>query len=196
MFMTVNFYYLLIGHIDGWLEGSVCFKRYTAWRCFRVAFVLALVSFLCYCIQQRHLLSIKFSWIMAYFRKTKVEFHDWPNFMKKIMTCIHLAKILNNLIPHPLKSNFRKEGRSFICPSVIIRSTIDYSKMADICLAAVWSRDKFPAKINKLTRDLIDLWTTMATVGSTCLQQVTINLSEQNQIVFAHNGQSDIDEGK
>ena len=44
-----------------------------------------------------------------------------------------------------------------MCPSVIIRPTIEYSKMADICFAAVWSRDKFPAKINKLTRDHIDL---------------------------------------
>ena len=68
--------------------------------------------------------------------------------------------------------------------------------MADICFAAVWSRDKFPAKINKLTRDHIDLWTKMATVGSTCLQQDTINLSDRNHIFFAHKGQSDIDEGK
>ena len=36
----------------------------------------------------------------------------------------------------------------------------------------------------------------MATVGSTCLQQDTINLSERNQIIFDHKGQSDIDEGK
>ena len=64
--------------------------------------------------------------------------------------------------------------------------------MADICFAAVWSRDKFPAKINKLTRDHIDLWTKMATVGSTCYNQ-----SEwSNHIIFAHKGQSDIDEGK
>ena len=56
--------------------------------------------------------------------------------------------------------------------------------------------DKFPAKINKLTRDHFDLWTKMATVGSTCLQQDTINLSERNQIIFAHKGQLDIDEGK
>ena len=41
--------------------------------------------------------------------------------------------------------------------SVIIRPIIDYSKMADICFAAVWSREKFPAKINKLTGDYIDL---------------------------------------
>ena len=68
--------------------------------------------------------------------------------------------------------------------------------MADICFAAVWSRDNFPAKINKLTREHIDLWTTMATVGSACLQQDTINLSDQNHIAFAHKGQSDIDEGK
>ena len=34
---------------------------YTACRRFRVRFVLALVSFLCYCILQCHLLSIKFS---------------------------------------------------------------------------------------------------------------------------------------
>ena len=112
------------------------------------------------------------------------------------MTCIYLAKILNNLIPHSLKSIFRKEGRSIICPSVIIRPTIDYSKMADICFAAEWSRDNFPAKINKLTREHIDLLTTMATVGSTCLQQDTINLSDQNHIGFAYKGQSDIDERK
>ena len=68
--------------------------------------------------------------------------------------------------------------------------------MADICFAAVWSRDNFPAKINKLTRDHIDLWTKMATVGSTCLQQDTISLSDWNHIIFAHKGQSDIDEGK
>ena len=68
--------------------------------------------------------------------------------------------------------------------------------MADICFAAVWSRDKFPAKINKLTRDHIDLWTTMAMVGSTCLEQDTINPSDQNHIVFAHKGQPDINEGK
>ena len=80
-----------------------------------------------------------------------------------------------------------------MCPSVIIRPTIDYSKMADICFAAVWSRDKFPAKINMLTRDHIDLWTKMATVGSTCLQQDTTNLSDRNHIIFAHKGQSDID---
>ena len=73
------------------------------------------------------------------------------------MTCINLAKILNDLIPHPLKSNFWKEGRSIMCPSVIIRPTIDYSKMAEICFAVVWSRDKFPAKINKLTQDHIQL---------------------------------------
>ena len=36
----------------------------------------------------------------------------------------------------------------------------------------------------------------MATVGSTYLQQDTINLSDQNHIGFAHMGQSDIDEGK
>ena len=68
--------------------------------------------------------------------------------------------------------------------------------MADICFAAVWSRDKFPAKINKLTRDHIHLWTTMGTVGSTCLQQDMINPSDQNHSVFAHKGQSDIGEGK
>ena len=56
--------------------------------------------------------------------------------------------------------------------------------MADICFAAVWSRDKFPAKINKLTRDHIDLWTKLATVGSTCLQHDTINLSDQNHIIL------------
>ena len=130
------------------------------------------------------------------FQKTKVEFHDWPNFMQKIITCIYLAKIHNNLIPHPLKSTFRKEGRSIMCPSVTIRPTIDYPKMADICFAAVWSRDKFPGKINKLTRDHIDLWTKMATVGSTCLQQDITNPSDLNHIIFAHKGQSDIDEGK
>ena len=32
------------------------------------------------------------------------------------------------------------------------------------------------------------------TVGSTCLQQDTTNLSDQNHIIFAHKGQSDIDE--
>ena len=68
--------------------------------------------------------------------------------------------------------------------------------MADICFAAVWSRDNFPAKINKPTRDHIDLWTKMSTVGSTCLQQDTINLSDRNHIIFAHKDQSDIDEGK
>ena len=68
--------------------------------------------------------------------------------------------------------------------------------MADICFAAVWSCDNFPAKINKLTGEHIDLWTKMATVGSTCLQQDTINLSGQNHIVFAHMGQSYIEEGK
>ena len=47
---------------------------YTAWRCYRVKFVLALVSFLCYCIMQHHLLSIKFSWIMAFFRNRKLSF--------------------------------------------------------------------------------------------------------------------------
>ena len=46
-----------------------------------------------------------------------------------------------------------------MCQSVIIRPTIDYSIMADICFAGVWSRDKFPAKINKLIRDHIDLST-------------------------------------
>ena len=35
----------------------------------------------------------------------------------------------------------------------------------------------------------------MGTVGSTCLQQDTISLSDWNQIIFAHKGQSDIDEG-
>ena len=83
-----------------------------------------------------------------------------------------------------------------MCPSVINLTIIDYSKLADICFAAVWSRDNFPAKINKLTRDHINLWTKMATVGSTCLQQDTINLSDRNQIIFDHKGQSDIDEGK
>ena len=73
------------------------------------------------------------------------------------MTCIYLAETFNNYIPHPLKSNFGKEGRSIMCPSVIIGPTMDYSKMADICFAGAWSRDKFPAKINKLTRDHIDL---------------------------------------
>ena len=68
--------------------------------------------------------------------------------------------------------------------------------MVDICFAAVWSRDNFPAKINKLTRDHIDLRTKMATIGSTCLQQDTISLSDWNPIIFAHKGQSDIDEGK
>ena len=34
---------------------------------------------------------------------------------------------------------------------------MDYSKMGDICFAGVLSRDKFPAKINKLMRDHIDL---------------------------------------
>ena len=68
--------------------------------------------------------------------------------------------------------------------------------MADICFAAVWSHDKFPAKINKLMRDHIDLWAKMATVGSTCLQQYTTNPSDQNHIIFAHKGQLDIDEGK
>ena len=83
-----------------------------------------------------------------------------------------------------------------MCPSVTIRPTIDYYKMANICFAAVWSHDKFSAKINKLTRDHIDLWNTMATVGSTCLQQDRISLSDQNHIIFAHKGQSDIDEWK
>ena len=62
-------------------------------------------------------------------------------------------------------------------------------------LASVWSCDKFPTKINTLTRDYIDLWPTMATVWSTCLQQDTINQSDQNPIIFAQKGQSDIDEG-
>ena len=44
-----------------------------------------------------------------------------------------------------------------MCPSVIIRPTMGYSKIADICFAGVWSRDKFPAKFNELTRDYIDL---------------------------------------
>ena len=35
----------------------------------------------------------------------------------------------------------------------------------------------------------------MATVGTTCLQQDTISLSDWNHIIFAHKGQSDIDEG-
>ena len=85
-----------------------------------------------------------------------------------------------------------------MCPSVIIRPRMDYSKMADICFARVWScvSDKFPAKINKLMRDYIDNWPTMATVGSTCLQQDTINQSDWNHIIFAQKGQSDIDEGK
>ena len=80
-------------------------------------------------------------------------------------------------------------------PSVIIMPTIDYSKMVDICFVAVWSCDKFPATINKLTRDHIDLLTKMATVGSTCLQQNTINPSDRNHIIFAHMGQSDINDG-
>ena len=54
--------------------------------------------------------------------------------------------------------------------------------MADICFAAVWSRDNFPAKINKLTRDHINLWTKMATVGSTCLQQDTGPLADPHEI--------------
>ena len=41
---------------------------------FRVNCVLALVSFLCYCMLQRHLFSIKFSRIMAYFKKRKLSF--------------------------------------------------------------------------------------------------------------------------
>ena len=32
-----------------------------------------------------------------------------------------------------------------------------YLKMVDNCFPGVWSHDKFPAKINKLTRDHIDL---------------------------------------
>ena len=67
--------------------------------------------------------------------------------------------------------------------------------MADICYASVRSCDKFPAIINKLTRDYIDLWPTMATVGSTCLQQDTINRDDRNRIIFAQTGQSDIDKG-
>ena len=83
-----------------------------------------------------------------------------------------------------------------MCPSVIIRPTIDYYKISDICFASIWSCDKFLAKINTLSRDNIDLWVTMATVGSTCLQQDTINRSDQNRIIFAQKGKSDIDEGK
>ena len=83
-----------------------------------------------------------------------------------------------------------------MCPSVIIRPTRNYSKMVDICFAGVWSCDKFPAKISQLTRDNIYSSPKMATVGSTCLQQDTINWSGQNHTIFAQNGQSDIDEGK
>ena len=56
---------------------------YTACMGFRVKFVLALVSFLCYCLLQRHLLSIKFSGVMAYIRKRKLSFMtdliSWKN---------------------------------------------------------------------------------------------------------------------
>ena len=32
MFMTFNFCYLLIVHIEGWMKGFVCFTRYN--KCF------------------------------------------------------------------------------------------------------------------------------------------------------------------
>ena len=87
---------------------------YTAWRCFRVAFVLALVSFICYRILQRHLLSIKFQWIMAYFRKRKLSFMT-DLFSWKIMTCIYLAKILNNSLPTHLNQIFgKREDPSYV----------------------------------------------------------------------------------
>ena len=43
----------------------------------------------------------------------------------------------------------------------------------------------FLPKLTTLMRDYIDLWPTMGTMGSTCLQQGTINLSDLNHIIFA-----------
>ena len=69
-----------------------------------------------------------------------------------------MLEILKNYhIPYPYKSNFWNAGRFIMCPNVIIRPTMDYSKMAYNCYAGIWSCDKFPVQNNKLTQEYIDL---------------------------------------
>ena len=72
------------------------------------------------------------------FQKMKVDLNNRLSLIKKSAKenkALTWQKSL--MIPHTYKSNFRKEGRFIICPTVIIRPTMDYSIMANIYYAGI-----------------------------------------------------------
>ena len=73
------------------------------------------------------------------------------------MTCIYLAEILNNHIPPPIKIKILERWMINHVSKCHHYANNGLFQNSGHLFAGVWSRDKFPAKIFKLTRGYIDL---------------------------------------